>query len=118
MFILLYHILHICVYFFSIAPDTSRRISTTPERDRQDGKRTDRSDDAGIDEIGGSDRTAQTDRPDEMGGLDEQLQGSGGGNNTERVNLQLSLFPTEEEQFDIIDEAESNTELPFAFSIS
>ena len=98
--------------------DTSRRISTAPERDRQDGKRTDRSDDAGADEIGGSDRTAQTDRPDEMGGLDEQLQGTGGGDNTERANIQLSLFPTEEEQFDIIDEAESNSELPFAFSIS
>ena len=98
--------------------DTSRRVSTAPERDRQDGKRTDRSDDAGIDEIGGSDRTTQTDRPDEMGGLDEQLQGAGGGDNTERANLQLSLFPTEEEQFNIIDEAESNTELPFAFSIS
>ena len=98
--------------------DSSRRVSTAPERDRQDGEREDRSDDAGADEIGGSDRAAQTDRPDEMGGLDERLQGTGGGNNTERANIQLSLFPTEEEQFDIIEQAESNDELPFAFSIS
>ncbi len=40
-----------------------------------------------------------------------------GGNVFERVGVQLSLFPTEEEQIRIIDEAESKNELPFAFSV-
>lgn len=53
-----------------------------------------------------------------MGWFDEQLQGTSRGDNSERVNIQLSLFPTEDEQIKMIDEAESNNELPFAFSIS
>ncbi|MGN0150715.1 MAG: hypothetical protein ACI4C7_10775, partial [Clostridia bacterium] len=53
-----------------------------------------------------------------MGGLDEQLQSAGGGDYSSRTGVQLSLFPTEEEQIKIVDEAESKNELSFAFSIS
>lgn len=53
-----------------------------------------------------------------MGEPDEQLQGTSGGDYSGRANIQLSLFPTEDEQFQIIDEAESNDKLPFAFSVS
>ena len=53
-----------------------------------------------------------------MGGLDEQLQSTSGGDNPFRAGVQLSLFPTEDEQIVFIDEAESKNDLPFAFSIS
>jgi hypothetical protein len=63
-----------------------------------------------------------------MGGPDEQLQGSGGGNYSERAGVQLtvetpllgeqiSLFPSEAEQIQSIVEAES-VQTPFAFSVS
>ena len=96
--------------------DTPRRADTAPERNRQDGTGADRTDDTGANENGGSDRGIEENRPIEMGGLDERLPGTGGGNRTYGAGVQLSLFPTEEEQIKIIDEAED--ELPFAFSIS
>ena len=98
--------------------DTPRGADTAPQRDRQDGERVDRADDAEADEVGGSDGGIESDRSTQMGGLSEQLQSAGGGNNPVRTGVQLSLFPTEEEQIRIIDEAESKNELPFAFSIS
>ena len=98
--------------------DTSRGTDTAPERNRQDSERTDRIDDAGADGGSRDNGGAENDRPTEMGGLNEQLQGAGGGNYTPRTGVQLSLFPTEEEQIELIDEAESNMELPFAFSVS
>ena len=98
--------------------DTSRRADAAPQRNRQDGERADRADDAGADEVGGSDGGIESDRPTQMGGLDEQLQSAGGGDYSSRTGVQLSLFPTEEEQIKIVDEAESKNELPFAFSIS
>ena len=96
--------------------DTSRRTDTAPERDRQNGKRADRTDDAKTDGGSRSNRGAESSRPTRMGGLNEQLQSAGGGNYTPRTGVQLSLFPTEDEQIKIIDEAEDK--LPFAFSVS
>ena len=98
--------------------DTSRGADTSLERDRQDSEREDRPDDAGADGGSRDNGRIENDRPTQMGWLDEQLQSSGGGDNSERVNIQLSLFPTEEEQITIIDEAESKNDLSFAFSIS
>lgn len=98
--------------------DTSRRADTAPERDRQDSERADSPDDAEADSGSRNNGGTENDRPTQMGGYDEQLQGASGGNNTERANIQLSLFPTENEQIKIIDEAESKNDLPFAFSIS
>ena len=60
-------------------------------------KRADRTDDAGADENSGSDRGTESDRPTEMGGLDGELQGAGGGNRAYGVGVQLTLFPTEDE---------------------
>ena len=96
--------------------DTPRGADGASQRDRQDGERADRTDDAGADENSGSDRETESDRPTEMGGLDGELQGAGRGNRAYGVGVQLTLFPTEDEQIKIIDEAES--EMPFAFSIS
>lgn len=57
--------------------DTPRGADTPPQRNRQDSERADRSDDAGADEERRDNRGAENDRPTEMGGLNEQLQGTG-----------------------------------------
>ena len=84
-------------------------------------------DDAGVGGGGGSDGSAESPRPDEMGGPDEHLQGAGGGSDSRGADLritehptrggQLSFFPTEAEQITAIEEAES-AQAPFAFSVS
>ena len=98
--------------------DTSGEPDSTPERDRQDRQRTDRPHDAKADSESWDNGGNENDRSAEMGEPDEQLQGTSGGDYSGRANIQLSLFPTEDEQFQIIDEAESNDKLPFAFSVS
>ena len=107
-----------------------------PAGDRRDGEPEAGADDAGADEVGGRDGGAESPRSDEMGGADEQPEGAGGGDHSQRAGVQLtndvpeaepaqppipqayqlSLFPTEEEQIAYIAEAESCT--PSAFSMS
>ena len=107
-----------------------------PAGDRRDGEPEAGADDAGADEVGGRDGGAESPRSDEMGGADEQPEGAGGGDHSQRAGVQLtndapeaepaqppipqayqlSLFPTEEEQIAYIAEAESYT--PSAFSMS
>lgn len=79
---------------------------------RPDGPQPDRADDAGADEIGGRDREPESRRPDALGGPDEQPESPGRGNDTGGAYLQLSLFPTEQEQVQRIAEREK----PSAFS--
>ena len=108
----------------------------TPAGDRRDGEPEAGADDAGADEVGGRDGGAESPRPDEMGGADEQPESAGRGDHPQRAGVQLtndapeaepaqppipqayqlSLFPTEEEQIAYIAEAESYT--PSAFSMS
>ena len=107
-----------------------------PAGDRRDGEPEAGADDAGADEVGGRDGGAESPRPDEMGGADEQPESAGRGDHPQRAGIQLtddtpeaepaqppipqayqlSLFPTEEEQIAYIAEAESYT--PSAFSMS
>ena len=107
-----------------------------PAGDRRDGEPEAGADDAGADEVGGRDGGAESPRPDEMGGADEQPESAGRGDHPQRAGVQLtndapeaepaqppipqayqlSLFPTEEEQIAYIAEAESYT--PSAFSMS
>ena len=107
-----------------------------PAGDRRDGEPEAGADDAGADEVGGRDGGAESPRSDEMGGADEQPEGAGGGDHSQRAGVQLtndapeaepaqppipqayqlSLFPTEEEQIAYIAEAESYR--PSAFSMS
>ena len=107
-----------------------------PARDRRDGEPEAGADDAGADEVGGRDGGAESPRPDEMGGADEQPESAGRGDHPQRAGIQLtndapeaepaqppipqayqlSLFPTEDEQIAYIAEAESYT--PSAFSMS
>ena len=85
-------------------------------------------DDAGAGGGGRSDGEPESPRPNEMGGLDEHLQGAGRGDHPQRADLritehpaqggQLSFFPTEAEQITSIEEAESVAQTPFAFSVS
>ena len=102
--------------------------------DRRDGKAEIGADDAGADEVGRRDGSAESQRPIDVGGADEQPESTGGRNHSERAGVQLtndapevepvqptaayqmSLFPTEEEQIAYIDTAESVNNTPSAFS--
>ena len=98
-----------------------------PAGDRAGGQPEIGADDAGAGGGGGSDGSAESQRPNEMGGPDEHLQGAGGGSDSRGADLritehptrggQLSFFPTEAEQIVSIEEAES-AQTPFAFSVS
>ena len=98
-----------------------------PAGDRAGGAEPSGADDAGADGGGRSDGSAESQRSHEMGGLDEHLQGAGGGSDSRGADLritehparggQLSFFPTEAEQITAIEEAES-AQTPFAFSVS
>ena len=99
-----------------------------PAGDRAGGAEPLRADDAGAGGGGRSDGEPESPRPNEMGGLDEHLQGAGRGDHPQRADLritehpaqggQLSFFPTEAEQITSIEEAESVAQTPFAFSVS
>ena len=99
-----------------------------PAGDRAGGAEPLRADDAEAGGGGWSDGSAESPRPNEMGGPDEHLQGAGGGSDSRGADLritehparggQLSFFPTEAEQITAIEEAESVAQTPFAFSVS
>ena len=98
-----------------------------PAGDRAGGAEPLRADDAEAGVGGRSDGSSESQRPNEMGGPDEHLQGAGGGSDSRGADLritehparggQLSFFPTEAEQITAIEEAES-AQAPFAFSVS
>ena len=98
-----------------------------PAGDRAGSAEPLRADDAGAGGGGRSDGEPESPRPIDMGGLDEHLQGAGGGSDSRGADLritehparggQLSFFPTEAEQITAIEEAES-AQAPFAFSVS
>ena len=98
-----------------------------PAGDRAGGAEPLRADDAGAGVGGRSDGSAESQRPIDVGGPDEHLQGAGRGSDSRGADLritehpsrggQLSFFPTEAEQITAIEEAES-AQTPFAFSVS
>ena len=117
--------------------DPVRDAVPAPAGDRRDGAAEAGADDAGADEVGGRDGSVESQRPDEMGGADEQPESTGRRDHSERAGVQLtppepeaepvqppisqayqlSLFPTEEEQIAYIDTAESVNDTPSAFSM-
>ena len=112
----------------SLEPDDLGGDSVpAPAGDRAGSAEPLRADDAGAGGRGRSDGKPESQRPNEMGGLDEHLQGAGRGDHPQRADLritehptrggQLSFFPTEAEQITAIEEAES-AQTPFAFSVS
>ena len=94
-----------------------READQPPSGDRRDSEPALGADDAGADEGGRRDREPESQRPDEVGGPDEQLQGPGRGNDPDGAYIQLTLplFLSEQEQIRAIDEAESRQ--PSAFSM-
>jgi len=114
--------------------DPVRDAVPAPAGDRRDGAPEAGTDDAGADAVGGRDGSAESQQPIDVGGADEQLQGTGGRDHSERAGVQLtndapeaepaqptaayqmSLFPTEAEQIAYIDTAESANDAPSAIS--
>ncbi len=86
-----------------------------PVGDRADGDGAAGAHDAGTDEIGRRDGEPESVGPDALGGPHEQPESAGRGNDTDGAYLQLSFFPSEQEQIQRINEAES--EKPSAFSM-
>ena len=96
-----------------------REAVPAPRGDRRDGEQPPRTDDAPAGGVGGRDGGAESPRSDALGGSDEHLQGSGGGNDSGGAyqQLTLNLFLSEAEQIQKIDEAES-VKTPSAFSFA
>ena len=84
--------------------DGERETVPAPERDRTDHEPAVGTDDAGADADGGRDGGTESPRSDDLGGADEHLQSPGGGNPSDGTYIQLTLFPSEQEQIRRIDE--------------
>jgi regulator of sigma D len=96
-------------------PDSSKQADGTPLGDRSDSESTSRADGIADGESQWRDGGTESARSDEVGGAYEHVESPSRRNNTGRADLQLSLFPTEQEQIESIVEAESIK--PFAFSL-
>ena len=94
-----------------------REAVPAPHRDRRDSAEPSGADDAPAGERRGRDGAAESQRPDEVGGSDEHLQGPGRGDSDGGAYSQLSFFLSEAEQIRIIDEAE-NVKTSSAFSFA
>ena len=84
--------------------DGERETVPAPERDRADHEPAAGADDAGADAGSGRDGGTESPRSDDLGGADEQLQSPGGRNPSDGTYIQLTLFPSEQEQIRRIDE--------------
>ena len=109
-------------------PDSVGEIVPTLSGNRPDGEPENGAADGRADEIEQSEGRNEVGESDAMGADDEQPERAGGRNYSERADLQLTqgeqlslfdeLFPSEAEQIEYIDRAESKPSLPFAFSFS
>ena len=94
-----------------------REPVSSPAGSGRDGAPAAGKDDAPAGEGRGSDGGTESPRPDEMGGLDERLQGTSGRNADGGTHQQLSFFLSEAEQIEQIDRR-AETEKVSAFSFS
>jgi len=94
-----------------------REAVPAPAGDRRDGEQPSGADDVPAGGGSGRDGTVESQRPDEVGGPDEHLQGPGRGDSDGGAYSQLSFFLSEAEQIRIIDEAE-NVKTSSAFSFA
>ncbi len=102
----------------ALQPSAAEREAVSPlSGDRGDSEPASGRDDAAAGEGSRSHRGTESSGSAEMGGPDEQLQGTGRRNNPAGADLQLrfTLFPSESEQIQSIDEAE-NVKASSAFS--
>lgn len=97
------------------------------EGNRRDGEPEVGADDARTDEAERRDGGTESERPDDVDGLDEQPQKPSRRNNSRRTDSGITgqltlfdegLFSSEQEQIAFIDEAESVRPTPFAFSFA
>lgn len=95
-------------------PNAVRRPEQPPGGDRPDGAGARRADHGAA--PGKEPRAGQGDRPAGLDGTHEQPQAPGRGKRTGGIDLQLTLFPTEEQQIEAIEQAED--EKSSAFSIA
>ena len=95
--------------------DTQREIVGTPAGNRPDGAKARGEDDQGTGSAARSERSTESLRPDALGSGNEQHPGDGGRDDSERTDLQLSFFPSEQEQIEQVKQAED--EKSSAFSI-
>ena len=77
-----------------------------PAGDRQNGEPEVGADDAGADEIGRSDGGNESQRPIDVGGTDEHLQGAGRGSDPRGADLRITE-PVQGEQISFMPEAEN-----------
>ena len=88
-----------------LQPDVAEREAVpAPSGDRRDRPEQTGADDAPAGEGSGSHRGTESQRSHEVGGADEHLQSPGGGNPSDGTYIQLTLFPSEQEQIRRIDE--------------
>ena len=110
-------------------PAAVREVVPSSAGDRRGGEQSAGTDDAGADEVGRRDGSAESQRPDEVGGADEHTESAGRGNDPHGAGVQLtmfdapagaqmSFFPSEAEQIQSIAEAESVTPSAFSMFIS
>lgn len=112
----------------AVEPDDSVGDPVPPsEGNRRDSEPQNGTDDARTDEAERRDGGIESQRPDDVGGLDEQPQSTSRRSNSRRTDSGITgqltlfdegLFPTEQEQIAFIDEAESVRPAPFAFSFA
>jgi N12 class adenine-specific DNA methylase/adenine-specific DNA methylase len=95
-------------------PDAVGQAYGTPRGDRPDGEGADRENHGEAPQE--QPRAGQSGRPDGLDGTHEQPAALGGGNGTGGAGVQLTLFPTVEQQIESIKQAED--ENSSAFSIS
>ena len=98
-------------------PSSDREADGAPAGDRRDREQPSGAADSGAGESSGRDGSPESQRPDAVGGPDEQLQGPGGGDYPDGAYQQLTLnqFLSEQEQIQNIQQAESRQ--PSAFSM-
>ena len=110
-------------------PAAVREAVPSSAGDRRGSEQPAGTDDAGADEVGRRDGSAESQRPDEVGRADEHAESAGRGNDPHGVGVQLtmfdapagaqmSFFPSEAEQIQSIAEAESVTPSAFSMFIS
>ena len=107
-------------------PDSVGEAVLPPDGDRRDSEPENGAVDGRTDESERFDGTDEVGESDALGADDEQPEIASGGDDSDRADLQLTrgeqlslfddIFPSEAEQIEYIDRAESVKSMPFAFS--
>ena len=94
----------------------SRQAERTSDRNRADGERADGTADPADGASRGRDGEAESERPNAMGGADEQHTAERGGTGDARADIRIKPLPTEHEQLSLFEEAEDKKSSAFSIS--